>query len=73
MSTDSPPIVSTRAIADQVNVPLQAVCQAVDRLNLGVRVGRNRAILSSDVPRIIDALIGGGSVERRVLKRGRGK
>jgi hypothetical protein len=51
-----PDILSTRNIADRFGVPLSSVVRAVERLGLGQRVGRNRAVKLADLPQIETAL-----------------
>jgi hypothetical protein len=69
VSSDLPPVISTGYLARQFNVPLPTIVCIVDRLGIATRIGRHRAVLATDIPRLEDALRGGGFLSRR----GRGK
>jgi hypothetical protein len=65
MSHDAPRrVVSTRDISLAYGTPIATVAAIVDRLGIADRVGRNRVIMSEDIPRVVDALRGGGYLMR---------
>jgi hypothetical protein len=64
-----PKVLSTYDLARRYDVPVLTVIRVVDRLRLAARIGRNRVIMSEDVPRIEDALRGGGFFYRRARRK----
>jgi hypothetical protein len=65
MATAKAGILSSKAVADRFGVALPQAVKIIDRLGLGHRVGRHRAILTEDLPKIEDGLIAAGYLRPR--------
>ncbi len=63
-------VVSTRDISREYGAPIATVAAIVDRLGIADKVGRCRVVMREDVPRVVDALRGGGYLMRPTQEGG---